>query len=707
MATVDHTHGDVGEKPPQDLNFQSGDIPDPEVFDWFWSEVPAAINDHADEIEAIKSGETTIGSVSEADSATNVKGNDIDSDGDGKVNAADQADVADTADRYKGNDIDTDGDGKVDAAETADTAASATNVKGNDIDTDGDGKVDNADRADAADTADTVKGNDIDSDGDGVVDRADVADSASHDDLTNVRDNQHHEPYTDADAAAAAPVDSVNGKTGAVTIDTGDSGNVTTYKGNDIDSDGDGKVNAADTADTADSATTAAQVKGNDIDSDGDGKVDFADYADTADAIKGNDIDADGDGKVDAADSADVADSATTYKGNDIDSNGDGKVDNADQADQATNADTVDGEHASAFADTNHGNEEHNTNFTTLGEVNNNADVPNASYADTAGVADSADTADRYKGNDIDSNGDGKVDNAESADVADSANAYKGNDIDTDGDGKVDNADQADNADTVDGEHASAFADTNHGNEEHNTNFTTLGEVNNNADVPNADHADTADAVKGNDIDTDGDGKVNAADEADNADTVDGEHASAFADTNHGNEEHSAEYTTLSAVNNNADVPNADHADTASQADNAAKLGGSVASNFLTVDDLPRGIITMWSGSKTEIPDGWILCNGNKGTPDLRGRFVVGAGGQYSLDEEGGQEEVTLSESELPAHSHDYEQYDGADEFNTGGTVEDSNNLETYATQTTTETGGGQAHENRPPYYALAYIMKT
>lgn len=45
---VDHTHGDTGSKPSDSLNFQRGDKPDPEVFDWFWTEVPAAINDHAD-----------------------------------------------------------------------------------------------------------------------------------------------------------------------------------------------------------------------------------------------------------------------------------------------------------------------------------------------------------------------------------------------------------------------------------------------------------------------------------------------------------------------------------------------------------------------------------------------------------------------------------------------------------------------------------
>jgi len=85
----------------------------------------------------------------------------------------------------------------------------------------------------------------------------------------------------------------------------------------DIDSDGDGQVDSADTAEL---------VKNNDIDSDGDGVVD---EADNANAYKGNDIDSNGDGVVDEADNANA------YKGNDIDSNGDGQIDSADTADQA------------------------------------------------------------------------------------------------------------------------------------------------------------------------------------------------------------------------------------------------------------------------------------------------------------------------------------------------------------------------------------
>lgn len=45
----------------------------------------------------------------------------------------------------------------------------------------------------------------------------------------------------------------------------------------------------------------------------------------------------------------------------------------------------------------------------------------------------------------------------------------------------------------------------------------------------------------------------------------------------------------------------------------------------------PSGVICMWSGATTAIPTGWALCNGSNGTPDLRDKFVVGAGSTYTL----------------------------------------------------------------------------
>lgn len=91
----------------------------------------------------------------------------------------------------------------------------------------------------------------------------------------------------------------------------------------------------------------------------------------TRDALQ--DIDADEDGIVDEADYANDAD-ASTYKGNDLDSDGDGKVDAADDAD------TVGGESPSAFADTNHGSEEHGSD-----ELHNDS-VGNPVYATLSDV---------------------------------------------------------------------------------------------------------------------------------------------------------------------------------------------------------------------------------------------------------------------------------------------------------------------------------
>src|SRR5690606_35053309 len=67
---------------------------------------------------------------------------------------------------------------------------------------------------------------------------------------------------------------------------------------------------------------------------------------------------------------------------------------------------------------------------------------------------------------------------------------------------------------------------------------------------------------------------------------------------------------------------------------------------------VPSGVIMMWSGSTSTIPAGWFLCNGSNGTPDLRNRFIVGAGSTYGVGATGGANEVTLTESQIPSHSH-------------------------------------------------------
>ena len=130
---------------------------------------------------------------------------------------------------------------------------------------------------------------------------------------------------------------------------------------------------------------------------------------------------------------------------------------------------------------------------------------------------------------------------------------------------------------------------------------------------------------------------------------------------------------------------------------------------------IPIGGIVVWSGEVTDIPKGWALCNGQRvnglKTPDLRGRFVPGAGGGYRAGTTGGEERHTLTESEMPSHRHSYT-FTGADLdlswkdhnyfYDASGHYSNNDN-EMY----TDYTGGGQPHENRPPYYALCYIMRV
>lgn len=128
--------------------------------------------------------------------------------------------------------------------------------------------------------------------------------------------------------------------------------------------------------------------------------------------------------------------------------------------------------------------------------------------------------------------------------------------------------------------------------------------------------------------------------------------------------------------------------------------------NILGSVSVPSGVIVMWSGAADSVPSGWALCDGTSGTPDLRGRFVIGAGGSYEVGDTGGVEKVTLTTAQMPSHTHGIMQAtltgsQTGEGFNYGRAYYDSPVYEN-----TTATGSGQAHENRPPYYALCYIMK-
>ncbi len=162
---------------------------------------------------------------------------------------------------------------------------------------------------------------------------------------------------------------------------------------------------------------------------------------------------------------------------------------------------------------------------------------------------------------------------------------------------------------------------------------------------------------------------------------------------------------------------------------------------------VPQGLIAMWSGSS--IPPGWALCDGTQGTPDLRARFIVGAGGGYNVNDVGGTNEVTLNQSQTPLKSHSHflslsTTSDGSHShftegssagnlanryryYSGGSSVDihkspDNNDKDWRGTVHTNTTGNhthsvygntnnsgsssATPHENRPPYFALAFIMK-
>jgi len=176
-----------------------------------------------------------------------------------------------------------------------------------------------------------------------------------------------------------------------------------------------------------------------------------------------------------------------------------------------------------------------------------------------------------------------------------------------------------------------------------------------------------------------------------------------------------------------------------------ATVGGNLAVSGTITDKggevgVPIGTIVMWSGSSNFLPPGWRVCNG-EGTyidqysgetrqiPDLSGRFIVGVGAMtdaegnketYSLGQhDGGLNKHQLTTDEMPAHRHHYVSDDGLNGLNDtyahctaankykmdfDSTDNKGYKLGDYQNES---VGKSQAHENRPPYYALYYIIKV
>ena len=153
------------------------------------------------------------------------------------------------------------------------------------------------------------------------------------------------------------------------------------------------------------------------------------------------------------------------------------------------------------------------------------------------------------------------------------------------------------------------------------------------------------------------------------------------------------------------------------------EVNGTVkATTFTGNGTIPIGGIIMWNGLTTDIPAGWTLCNGTSvnslTVPDLRDRFIVGAGSAYSPKAIGGATSHTLAATNLPTHNIPYKDIYHSEK---GGTVivgtalntglgsawPDADNSGYEISRTATYTGSATAINHLPPYMALCYIMRV
>jgi hypothetical protein len=158
--------------------------------------------------------------------------------------------------------------------------------------------------------------------------------------------------------------------------------------------------------------------------------------------------------------------------------------------------------------------------------------------------------------------------------------------------------------------------------------------------------------------------------------------------------------------------------------DNSTKFATTAFVQNIAGSSFPSGGIIMWNGSVGSIPAGWALCNGSGGTPDLRSRFVVGAGSTYAVNATGGSADATLvshnhtfsgNTDSVGDHNHSIP---GSSTSSGGsGAFENRNPSGTKQTGdagghnhgfsgTTSSNGSSATNANLPPYFALCYIMK-
>jgi hypothetical protein len=175
-------------------------------------------------------------------------------------------------------------------------------------------------------------------------------------------------------------------------------------------------------------------------------------------------------------------------------------------------------------------------------------------------------------------------------------------------------------------------------------------------------------------------------------------------------------------------------ATTQSAGDNSTKVATTA---YVANNAIPSGGIIIWSGSAAAIPSGWYLCNGSNGTPDLRNRFVVGAGSTYAVGATGGSADaITVSHTHTGttngagAHRHGLNANVGGSLAVLGAAtariagISNTPTGQSFVTSysgtdimeevanhshsfTTGSSGSSGTNANLPPYYALCYIQKA
>jgi len=163
-------------------------------------------------------------------------------------------------------------------------------------------------------------------------------------------------------------------------------------------------------------------------------------------------------------------------------------------------------------------------------------------------------------------------------------------------------------------------------------------------------------------------------------------------------------------------------APTAASGTNTLQIASTAFVQTAATAAFPSGGIIMWSGSIATIPIGWLICDGLNSTPNLKNRFVLGAGDTYAVAATGGSADaVVVSHTHTatstvtdPGHNHvtgvrnggnTAADGAGAGKCDTGTSGTSTTGITVATTNATTGVSGTNA--NLPPYYALAYIMKS